>query len=194
MRLGTIETLPLERIRPYAGNPRVITEQAVESVAASIEKYGYRQPIVVDRDGVIIVGHTRYEAMKRLGWTEAEVLRADLPEEKAREYRLVDNRTSEMTFWEHDALVAELREMEQGMLDRFFPDVSLEIESVSEATAITEEDVQEAIRATETVRETARTNTHTTEVVCPSCFHTFDVITKTLPVSSNDLIGLAGRL
>lgn len=67
-----LKTLNLGDIHPYERNPR-LNDKAVEPVMKSIQKDGYRARIIVDNNGVIIAGHTRYEAMKRLGWTEAEV-------------------------------------------------------------------------------------------------------------------------
>src|SRR4051812_36182441 len=63
----TVEWWPLDRVRPYDQNPRVIPEAAIDKVAASIHAFGWRQPIVVDDDGVILAGHTRYQAAMRLG-------------------------------------------------------------------------------------------------------------------------------
>ena len=71
-----LKTLPLRDIHPYEHNPR-INDSAVGPVMKSIQKDGYRARIIVDKDGVIIAGHTRYKAMQRLGWTEAEVWIAD---------------------------------------------------------------------------------------------------------------------
>ena len=187
MHLPDSKTLALDEIRPYEGNPRRIPDEAIEAVRASIENYGYVQPIVVDKDHVIIVGHTRYEALKRLGYEEVEVYVSDLPPEKAREYRLVDNRTSEMTQWDHDALVLELREFEQDLLSQFFPDVNLEIEMVASARPVSDKAVEEAEDRTKKVTEGPVH--HMTEVVCPACFHSFKVRTASLPGLTKAEIG-----
>jgi len=102
-----IEQWPLERIKPYERNPRT-NDAAVEPVAASIRRFGFRQPIVVDGDGVIIAGHTRYRAAESLGLETVPVHVADLTDEQAREYRLADNMTGELAEWQWDLLRAEV--------------------------------------------------------------------------------------
>lgn len=105
-----IEWWPLERVHPYPGNPRVITEAAVEKVATSIKEFGWRQPIVVDEAGVVIVGHTRLRAALPLGQTSVPVhVAVGLDPARVRAYRLADNRTAEETAWDLDGLAAELQ-------------------------------------------------------------------------------------
>ena len=98
----------LTEIYPYEHNPRK-NDGAVDYVANSIAKFGFKQPIVVDKDGVIIVGHTRYKAAQKLGLETAPVVVADdLDEEKARAYRLADNKTNELADWDFEMLDVEL--------------------------------------------------------------------------------------
>jgi len=174
-------TLAIEDIKPYWRNPRRIPQDAIDAVAASIERFGYQQPIVVDTENVIVVGHTRHQALKQLGYTSVPVYVTDLPENKVREYRLVDNRTSEMSDWDHSALVLELREFETALLDRYFPDVDLEIGAITAVNDVTSGDVDEATGKVKRVAEADPTATHTTNVKCPACFHTFEVRTRSLP-------------
>jgi hypothetical protein len=103
-----IERWPLAKVLPYAQNPRAISDRAVSKVAVSIREFGFQQPIVVDREGVIIVGHTRRRAAELLGMETVPVIVADLSEEKARAYRLADNRTHEEADWLDDLLGDEL--------------------------------------------------------------------------------------
>jgi DNA modification methylase len=106
---------PLEKVRPYARNARKIPPQAVDKVAASIQEFGWRQPIVVDKDGVIIVGHVRLLAARKLGLTEAPVHVAyNLTPAQVRAYRLLDNRSHEETSWDDDLLGLELLDL-KGM-------------------------------------------------------------------------------
>lgn len=108
-----IKMTPLADIQPYAQNPR-LNDKAVEAVAESIKQYGFRQPIVVDAEGVIVVGHTRYKAATELGLAKVPVhVAEDLTTEQARAYRLADNRTAEMAEWDLDLLPLELH----GLLD-----------------------------------------------------------------------------
>lgn len=187
--LPETKTVAVEDIKPYWRNPRRIPAEAIEAVATSIREYGYQQPIVVDTDMVVIVGHTRLQALKKLGVTEVPVYVSDLPEAKAKEYRLIDNRTGEMTTWDHSALVLELREFETSLLESFFPDIDLEIGQIKDAVNVTNEDVAKAEESIKKVKEAE--TILTTEVVCPSCFHSFKVRTDSLPgLSRNDLNGM----
>lgn len=84
---------PLGDIRPYDENPRLISPEAVAKVAASIAEFGFRQPIVVDRDGVIVVGHTRWQAARMLGLETVPVHWArNMTPAQARAYRIADNK------------------------------------------------------------------------------------------------------
>lgn len=110
-----VEDWPLARVIPYHQNPR-INVGAVAKVAASLKRFGWRQPLVVDADGVLIVGHTRRLAALSLGWVRAPVhVAADMPPADVKAYRLADNRTGEEAEWD-DALLglefAELRGMD----------------------------------------------------------------------------------
>jgi len=98
-------------VKPYPNNPRVTDQQAVDTVAAGIKQFGWRRgPIVVDKNGVIIVGHTRRLAALQLGLKTVPVTVADkLTEEQARQYRILDNRTGELTSWDYNQLAEELR-------------------------------------------------------------------------------------
>lgn len=173
-------------IKPYDKNPRRIPKSAVDGVADSIKRYGYQQPIVVDKDLVVIVGHTRLRAIQQLGYEEIEVYVADLTAEKAREYRLIDNRVGEMTSWDHESLVAELREFEAGLLEQYFPNVDLEIGQIESARQVTQKDVDNAAETIQKVNEGDMLLS--TQVKCPSCYFVFDVRTDSLPgLSFQDL-------
>src|ERR1700693_3292389 len=88
----------LEKITPYARNARKIPQSAVDKVAASIQEFGWRQPIVVDRDGVIIVGHVRLLAAKKLRLSHVPVHVAEnLTPAQVKAYRLMDNRSHQET-------------------------------------------------------------------------------------------------
>lgn len=98
----------LSGLKPYGNNPR-INDEAVDDVMESIRQCSYIAPIVIDEDGVILAGHTRYKALKRLGYEECEVVIASgLTEEQKKKYRLYDNKTAEMASWDQKKLSAEL--------------------------------------------------------------------------------------
>ena len=106
-----IETWPIDRVQPYDKNPR-LNEKAIEPVARSLREFGFRQPLVVDADGVLIVGHTRLLAAKSLGMTEVPVhVATDLTPAQIRAYRIADNRTAEIAEWDYDLLPIELGEL-----------------------------------------------------------------------------------
>lgn len=102
----------LEEIKPYVGNPRVNSE-AVSKVAESIKLFGMKQPIVIDSAGVIIAGHTRYEALKSLKSKTAPCIVAkDLTKDQAKAYRLVDNKAGELATWNTHLLAIEIEDIE----------------------------------------------------------------------------------
>ena len=113
----TLETKNLTEIHPYPGNPRK-NDSAVEATAESIRQCGYVAPIIVDENGVILAGHTRYKALKRLGRSEAEVIvKKGLTEEQKRKYRLLDNKTGELAAWDLELLSDELEGLDFGSLE-----------------------------------------------------------------------------
>jgi len=125
-------------LKPYERNPRKIPEQAVDAVAESIKRYGFRQPIVVDENLVIIAGHTRWLAARKLGLETVPVVIADLDEARARAYRIADNRTHQFTEWDTVMLAEELERLGG---ERFTGFTDEERRALSEA--ITVDDVDE---------------------------------------------------
>ncbi len=112
-----IELRTVDSIKPYPQNPRK-NDAAVDAVARSIREYGFRQPIVVDGDGVIVVGHTRWKAAQSLGMTAVPVhVATDLTPEKAKAYRLADNRTNEIAEWDGELLPIELTDLKNLGID-----------------------------------------------------------------------------
>ena len=112
-----IELRKLADIRPYEQNPR-INDQAVDAVAASIREFGFRQPIVVDADDVIVCGHTRWKAAKNLGLEEVPVhVAKDLTPAQIRAYRIADNKSAEIATWNYDLLPIELGELQAMEFD-----------------------------------------------------------------------------
>lgn len=100
----------IDTIKPYENNPRT-NDAGIDALAESILQFGWQQPIVVDKNGVIIVGHTRYKAAKKLGYKEVPVSVADwLTEEQARAYRIADNKTASLSTWDYDKLVEEIQQ------------------------------------------------------------------------------------
>ena len=103
-----IEVRSIDDIKPYENNPRN-NDDAVDAVAKSIKEFGWQQPIVVDIEGVIIAGHTRYKAAQKLGLKTVPVVVAkDLTEEQVKAYRLADNKSGELATWDDELLEDEL--------------------------------------------------------------------------------------
>jgi DNA modification methylase len=112
-----VELRPITSIRPYENNPR-LNDEAVDAVAASIKEFGFRQPIVVDEQGVIIVGHTRYKAALKLGLEMVPVhVAVGLSAAQAKAYRIADNQTATMSQWDQDRLPLELAELQEMGFD-----------------------------------------------------------------------------
>lgn len=112
-----IKIVSIDSIKPYENNPRN-NSAAIDKVASSIKEFGFKQPIVVDSDGVIIVGHTRYKAAKKLNMQEVPVLYAsDLTNEQVKAYRLADNKTAEFSEWDAELLCEELQDLYNASFD-----------------------------------------------------------------------------
>ena len=185
---------------PYANNPRN-NEQAVDTVAKSIKEFGFTNPIVVDSDNVIINGHTRLLAAEKLGLEKVPVIRKeDLTPEQVKAFRLVDNRTSELSGWDFEKLDAEIAELQAMDFDMsefefesshnfnaeaysdFFEDASSQSQAQEQSqdnSTQTEhglEQSQEPGRSTESVSKAVEQeidDTASREVVCPHCGKSF---------------------
>ena len=115
----TIVERRLDEIRPYEKNPRR-NDDAVDYVANSIKEFGWKQPIVIDKDGVIIAGHTRYKAAKKLKLKTAPcVIADDLTEDQVRAYRLADNKVSDFAVWDNKLLLEELELIPEDIFTGF---------------------------------------------------------------------------
>jgi len=101
-----IQEIEIDKLIPYHNNPR--KNQDIDKVASSINEYGFQQPIVVDKNMVVVVGHTRLLGAQKLGLKKVPVLMADLSEAKAKAYRIADNRISEDAGWDYDLLKLEI--------------------------------------------------------------------------------------
>lgn len=123
-----IQQMPVDVIRPYHRNPRK-NEGAIEKIQQSIQRFGFVQPLVIDRDNVIIIGHTRFEAAKRLGMPEvACVVAESLTADEARALRIADNKAHEFAAWDEEALRVELLELQSAgfeMDDTLLDDVEI---------------------------------------------------------------------
>ncbi len=109
--------LSINEIKPYKNNPRK-NDKAVEYVVESIKQCGYISPIIVDENYEILAGHTRYKALKKLGYKKIDcVVRDGLTEEQKKKYRVLDNKTNEFAEWDIEMLVQEIEGLDFGDLD-----------------------------------------------------------------------------
>lgn len=138
--MNDIQLVEINKVIPYENNPR-FNEDAVDKVAASLKEFGFRQPIVVDKDMVIIAGHTRLKAAESLGMKEVPVLIADdMTEEQVKAYRLADNKTAEFASWDFGKLEEELADIDIDMSEFGF-----DVKTEEEPTEIIEDDVPENV-------------------------------------------------
>ena len=119
-----VKQINIDKIIPYHNNPR--KNQAIDKVASSINEYGFQQPIVVDQNMVVIVGHTRLLASKKLKLKKVPIAIADLTKSQAKAYRLADNRTNEDSSWDEELLKGELLDLDGLLNSTGFEDSELE--------------------------------------------------------------------
>ena len=148
-----IHEIDIDQVKPYNDNPRVNTD-AINVVKKSLAEFGFQQPIVVDKDNIIIVGHTRLEAAKELGFEQVPCLIADnLSDEKIKAYRIMDNKSAEYASWNYGLLTKEITDLlEQdydleftGFTDAELEDLGfdLNLESFVETPVTAEDEIPE---------------------------------------------------
>ncbi len=165
-----IQQLSPDAVKPYARNPRV-NDPAVDAVARSIQEFGFRQPIVVDADHVIIVGHTRWKAAKKLGLAKVPVhVATDLSAAQIAAYRIADNKTSDLAAWDNDLLAAELADLQAADFDLEALGFSSEdLQHLASPAGVVDfadppESVQENVRDLQEIQDARRrANTNTAE-------------------------------
>ena len=114
-----IQTIEITQLKPYENNPRN-NENAVDKVAESIKQFGFKVPLVIDKDFVIVAGHTRFKAAEQLGLNKVPCIVADdLTDEQIRAYRLADNKVAEFSEWDFDLLAEELDALEDWDMSEF---------------------------------------------------------------------------
>ena len=157
-----LKQIPINHLVPYAKNPRKITK-AIPLVAESIKSFGFNVPITINNmmDKIIVSGHTRYEAAKKLGMTSVPYIELNhLSDLDIRKYRLADNRVADESEWDKNLLRTELAELElNSKLDaEWFNNIGFSQEEIAKALAGTMQDNEETI---------SKKNE------CPSCGHTW---------------------
>ena len=126
-----VRNISLSELREYQNNPRVINDEAIDRVAASIKEFGFKVPIIVDENNVIVAGHTRKLAAQSIGMDEVPVVIADdLTEEQVKAFRLADNKVSEFSEWDFEILYSEIESLDADMeafgFDEELPDIDID--------------------------------------------------------------------
>lgn len=122
-----IKEIKLADIKPYENNPR-FNDEAVDAVAESIQQFGFKVPIVIDKNGVIVTGHTRYKAAKAMSMDKVPcILADDLTEDQVKAFRIADNKVGEIATWDIEKLEKELLDIDMDMSEFGF-DLNVEEE------------------------------------------------------------------
>lgn len=122
-----IEEVNINELTPYSNNPRN-NDSAVDAVAASIKEFGFKVPIIIDKDNVIVAGHTRLKAAQKIGLETVPCIKADdLTPEQLKAFRLADNKVSELASWDFDKLEEELTELDALDLDFNMSDFGFDV-------------------------------------------------------------------
>ncbi len=161
----------IEDIIPYENNARV-NDRAVKALANAIPRMGFNVPIVIDKHNVIIKGHSRYFALKQMGYEAIPCIVSDDDDKDAAEERLVDNKTSEQAIWDSDKLNQELREMKIDLREMEI-DVPAVRNGVDQIRDVTQEDIQRAQTKMIDNRTSPRDSQDLIEVHCDSCGEAF---------------------
>lgn len=141
---------PISQIKPYDRNPRQITKDATNAVAASIDEFGFLNPIVVDQDGIILAGHNRFLAAKQLGLQTVPTIQTTISELKAKGYRIASNRAGEVAQWDRD------------LLDKEIADIMQQCDGLIQSMSISDWEVKRAMAAAEAASSSSTKTKQTT--------------------------------
>lgn len=167
IKFGSHKIVPIVTIRPYHRNPRKSSNYA--EVKDSIKRYGMLQPILVDKAGVIVAGHSRYKACMELGMTEVPVVEAEINQADAKRLRIIDNKLTEKNEWSLDNLEIELREIGDFTLAK---DFEIDLDSVGKSISdVTDNDLKSASETVSSTFESKEAKKR--KIICPHCAETF---------------------
>ena len=157
----------LSVLRPYWRNPRV-HDAVLDKLKVSIERYGYVNPIVIDKDNVIVAGHARYRALVALGYDTVSCIVFEGTDKQAKEYRLVDNKLSEFAEWDSEKLKNELLSVGVENLGVFFEDEVALLNRLQEDEVVSLDEKIESV-TNEMVAGLSSDSEKAYKVVCPFC-------------------------
>ena len=146
--------VPIDEIHPYENNPRN-NDFSIERVKNSIRRFGFKQVLLLDKDNVIVVGHTRYRAGKELGYKALPCIISELSDDENKAYRLADNKTAEASTWDFEKLEEELASI---------PDIDMEDFGFADTSDIDWDDVPE-------LNESTYQEPEKVMLRCPCCQH-----------------------
>jgi ferredoxin-thioredoxin reductase catalytic subunit len=173
----TIVYVALDKITPYENNARV-NDKSVEALVKILPRTGFNVPLVLDMQSVIVKGHSRYEALKKLGYSEAPCIMIDGTEDEIREERLIDNKMSDLSEYDDEKLLYELKEMSFD-----FSGIGLELPEIKETKmGIRDINQRDMDRAEERMGNVASSQelAKLKEIICPCCGESFYVDIKEL--------------
>ena len=142
-----VQEISIDKVIPYWQNPRN-NEKTVERLCVSIKEYGFNVPLVVNKDMILITGHARLKAAKKLGLKTVPCNVVDLTDEQAKKYRIADNKIQELTDWKEEELFKELREIGDKME---LLDMGFSLDDIDEIVGDLEESVEEVTSTVEPV-------------------------------------------
>lgn len=143
-------------LTPYPSNPRK-NDAAVDAVASSIAKFGFKNPVIIDKNGVIICGHTRLKAAKKLGFKTVPCIMADdLSDEQLKAFRLADNKTAELAEWDFNILAEELENIDIDMSDFGFLEDEISDEDFGDDFSLSDGDKPEIVTMNFTLHQTQK--------------------------------------
>lgn len=169
-----IEYVDIKKIKPYWRNPRK-SDKAIEELKKSIQKFGFNVPLVLDKNYTIITGHARYRALQQLGIKKVPCIVKDLDEKKAREYRIADNKISELSTWDYNYLRKELMELEEVV--GFSKEEIEKIIKLQEEKSITQKDIERVKKKMDNkfVEMVMKEEDNLVTIICPFCMKEFEV-------------------
>lgn len=135
----------IDELVPYENNPRH-NDQGVDALAESIKEFGFKVPIIIDSDGVIVAGHTRLKACKKLGIEEVPCIVADdLTDEQIKAFRLADNKVAELSDWDLDKLKEEIGELDVDMTKYGFVQIENLDQAIEDINDLMEKEIEEVV-------------------------------------------------
>lgn len=157
-----IEYIKIEELKNYENNPRK-NEKAVEIVAKSIKEFGFRNPILIDKENIIIAGHTRLKAAKELGIKKVPTIRIEnLSKEQIKAFRIMDNKSNEFAEWDWVFLKEEFMELDEAEYDLEM--TGFDLRSVGD---ILDDSISE-----DNIEQVNQLGKH--QITCPKCKHKFE--------------------